>query len=286
MKYRITVLTIAISAIAGCSSGPRAPAYDMMAPYRVSLVNSCSYAGKGVVLTDYKPYFTDDIAKSEYETRDQYMARMKGKVPEYITFRAKAGYGQYNAETGTLRVTVTGYGPPQGQQLIDMYEQERQNTAHPVFAIYRDPYSRSFPRVSLGQHIPYTTTLIGQTAYGYEKEFTAARMDQYYASLGMLDSIKSSVDRLHYYAEIPMTGLEAKNAKDDLSIEFTIRTTAPYLLSYKDVIKATITDPYAIARYEHVFVGDYCTSSFVDVKTGKRYDAPLKIDLPYQSQEN
>lgn len=287
MKYKLAGCSVVILTVSGCSGGPRAPAYDIMQPYRVKLVNSCNFQEKGVEVTDFKSYFSDDITKSEYETQSQYLTRMKSKVPEYLTFRIKAGYSTYDAEKGLLRISITKFGPPQGQQLKDLSEQIRKETANPVSAVYRKANTRSFPRIFLGDEIPYSTQMMGETAYGYQKEFTAARVDEYYASIGMLDSINTRVDNINYYADIEMSGTDAMNSKESLEIELTIRTTAPYLLSYKkDVSSATIRDPYALARYNHVFIGDYCTSSFIDAKTGKSYNAPLKIDIPYQEVTN
>lgn len=286
MKAKIAVFCVFALAIAGCSSGHRAPAYDMMGPLRVKLVNSCEYQGKGVEITDFKKYFTEDVVKSEYETRDQFLNRMKSKVPEYLTFKAKTGYSTYDAERGILKVVITRFAPPQGLQQADLSAQiskEMQNPLSSLSSVLRVPNGRSFPRIFLSEEIPYHTEMMGETAFGYRKEFTAARIDEYFASLGMLDSIKTTVNNINYYAEIPMSGAEAINAKDSLEIELTIRAVAPYLLSYKkDVISATISDPYALARYNHVFVGDYCTSAFIDTNSGKRYNAPLKVDLPYQ----
>lgn len=287
MKKAALVLAVSSAAISACSSVSREEKLKQMvdqsfADYKVNLVNSCSYKGKGVELKSYKPPFDNDaVKKSEYETRDQYIARLKAKVPEYLTFRAKAGYMEYNAETGIMRISVTSYGSPQGPQLSALAEQISKETANPMTSFTRNPYGRSYPRVFLGSEIPYSAQLMGETAWGYQKEYTAARSDEYYASLGMLDSIKSSVDKINYYAEIPMTGFEAQSVKDSLEIEFTIRTVAPYLLSFrKGASTPTISDPYAIARYQHTFVGDYCTSTFIDTKTGKQYNVPLKVDLP------
>lgn len=180
-----------------------------------------------------------------------------------------------------MRISVTSYGAPQGPQLSALAEQTSKETANPMTSFTRNPYGRNYPRVFLGSEIPYSAQIMGETAWGYQKEYTAARSDEYYASLGMLDSIKSSVDKINYYAEIPMTGFEAQSVKDSLEIEFTIRTVAPYLLSFrKGASTATISDPYSISRYQHTFVGDYCTSTFIDTKTGKQYNVPLKVDLP------
>jgi len=287
MKKAVLVLVVSSIAITACSSTTRQERLRQQvdqnfADYKVNLVNSCSYQGKGVEVADYKPYFDNDsVKKSEYETQAQYAARLKAKVPEYITFRAKAGYMQYNAETGIMRVTVTSYGAPQGQQNNELTEQLSKEAANPIASFTLNPYGRSYPRVFIGSEIPYSAQLMGETAWGYQKEYTAARSDEYYVSLGMLDSKKSSVDQINYYAEIPMTGFEAQSVKDSLEIEFTIRTVAPYLLSFrKGASTPTISDPYAIARFQHTFVGDYCTSTFIDAKTGKQYNVPLKVDLP------
>lgn len=287
MKKAVLVIAVTSLTITACSSTSREERLrhlvdQAFADYKVDLVNSCSYQGKGERLENYRHLFdNDDVKKSEYETRNQYIERLKAKVPEYLTFRAKAGYMQYNAETGIMRVSVTSYGAPQGLQMIDLADQKRKETANLMTSFTRNPRGRSFPRVSLGSEVPYSAQLMGETAWGYQKEYTAARYDEYYASLGMLDSIKSSVDQINYYAEISMTGNEAKSVKDSLEIEFTIRTVAPYLLSVrKDASTPTISDPYAIAIFQNTFVGDYCTSSFIDSKTGKQYNVPLKVDLP------
>lgn len=289
MKKLLVMSTVITVAISGCSSTSRKEELQkqyekQLEPYKVHLINSCSYAGKGVEVTDYKPFFSDDVEKSEYETRAQYLARMKSKVPEYITFRAKVGYTSYDAEKGVMHINITRYGQPRGLQLTDIQEQDEKafKNATPITTInLKNPAGRSYPRISLKDEIPYHTQIMGETAYGYQKEFTAARVDEYFASLGMLDSFKSRVDEINYYVDIPMTGYEAMSVKDSLEIEFTIRSVAPYLLSYKKgVSDATISDPYSFAKFEHVFVGDYCSSTLVDAKSGKRYNAQLKIDLP------
>jgi len=292
MKKAVLVLVVSSIAITACSTTSREERqkklYDQVSEaFKVNVINDCSYSGKGVAITDFRPFFSDDsVKKSEYETRDQYLARMKAKVPEYMTFRVPAKYGQYNAETGMLHVVVTRYAEPQGLQVESYEEQLRKEkqeaSGYHVFYAARNLYAktRSYPRVALKSEIPYSTQKIGQTAYGYEKEYTAALYDEYFASLGMLDS-KNGVNEVNYYADIPMTGYEAQNAKDSLEIEFTIKAVAPYLLSYdKEPIAATISEPYAITRFQHVFVGDLCSSSFVDSKSGKTYNVPLQLNLP------
>ncbi len=253
---KLKVISLSLMVLSGCASVDHSSTDRVGNEGHLRFVSSCAPGPLKPGVSDAAAFFDGDLTKSPNETDQAHEARIKSKVPEYITLEKTIKYATYDADHGVLKTSTLGLTYPGPAS---------------------NPFREGRVVVELEQRLSNARTFMGETAYGLQREVSAGRQDRYLASIGTLTSNVVDVGSYRLVADIQISPSDVRAKENRLLFMFTIKTVAPYLTDFrKHVSTATIQSPSAVATYTHMIVGDLCSARVIDPDSGKEYPASIR----------